>query len=193
MSVAISWKPYEDPLTQYVRRHPAWDGDEVPDGGVAAKGEWADDGDDDIPPYDGPLAATALGLMGLNKERLAFCTHSLWVAQTDFDVTRWHVARLARLPGVEVLKPLTRYAFVLGVGPQFDAELVKGAVRRLLDPPPFDRAGFLAGFARAAPLPAWAVVRGPDGELDLLAADSPGGVDRQVDALGDLWEVAARG
>lgn len=192
--MAISWTPYSDPLTEFVRRHPSWGGDEVPDGGAAAKGEWADAGDGDDPPvYDGPLAATALGLMGLNKEKLAFCTYSLWVARTDFDVTRWHVMRLARLPGVEVLKPLTRYAFVLGVGPQFDAELVKGAVRRLLDPAPFDRVAHLSAYAAAAGLPAWAVVRGPDGELDLLAADDPAAVDREAAALGDLWEVTARG
>jgi hypothetical protein len=190
--MTITWTPYEDPLSRFVTDHPSWDGDEdgEPDGYRAGKSAWSSG--EQAEPYDGPLANTALGLLGLNKEKLAFCTYSLWVARTDFDVTRRHLHALAQLTGVEVLRPLTRYAFLLGVGPQFEAAAVKSAAEDLLDPPPVDRVAVLAEHA-ADTYAAWAVAAGPGGELELLTGESHESVDAQLKSLGDFWEAVRRG
>ena len=191
--MTITWSPYSDPLSKFVSDHPNWDADDggEPDEYRAGKATWGADAAS--APYEGPLANTALGLLGLDREKLAFCTYSLWVARTDFDVTRRHLHAMARLTGVEVLRPITRYAFLLGVGPQFDSASVRAAVAALLEPPPFDRVAHLAAAAESAAYAAWAVAAGPDGELELLAADDQAGLEAELKSLGELWEVARRG
>lgn len=181
--MAITWQKYTDPLAEFIPPD-----DEVRDGHLADKEAWEED---DRPEYFGPVVNTPMGLLGLNREKLAFCTYAMWVARTDFDVTRKHLSDMAEVRGVEVLRPLTRYAFLLAVGPQFDDAEVRAAVSALIDPPPFDRVAFLSRVAGIEP--AWAVVGGPESELDLVAGPDEADVDRQVGAYGELWEVLARG
>jgi hypothetical protein len=43
-----------------------------------------------------------------------------WICHTNFTISSKIIAQISKVPGVELLKPLTRYRFILSIGKAFD-------------------------------------------------------------------------
>ena len=58
--------------------------------------------------------------------------YECWVAHTNFDITHRIKAKLDTVPGVEILRVLSRYRFFIGVGQMFDFQDVRFDIEKEL-------------------------------------------------------------
>jgi len=55
-----------------------------------------------------------------------------WIAHTNFDITNRIKIELNKVPGIEILKVLSRYRFFIGIGQMFDFQEVRSSVEKQL-------------------------------------------------------------
>jgi hypothetical protein len=147
-------------------------------------------------PYRGYIGwSNTHGFYPLGSHNLASRTSKLWVAHANFRVTQADKQTVEDTEGVEVLQVTTPYRFIVGVGFQFDSEIVKEHIRfRLCPPPPppppptdFLVRGLQAGH------PAWALVGYPDGKRDCATGQTRAEVEAKLAGKGGVvrqtsWE-----
>lgn len=131
--------------------------------------------------YQGPFMGGPAGIIPLNELNAPSKNFNLWVGHASFHLSRPVLLRMARVPGVEILKVWTPYRFWLGVGRAFEEREVKAAVLEAACPRP-RRAAPLDGLKRqlSARHKAWAIFSLPDGRLDAVGGDGPEEVMRLV-------------
>lgn len=133
-----------------------------------------------------PSVKTPLGNLRLVEPR-----HSCWLAYATVDVTETHLQKVSRVRGVDALKPLSRYSFLLAVAPNFDAERAKRAVERVVEPPSGYRQLRLLKQGLKGRYPHWAIVRTPKGLLRPVSADTRTLLNKRVVEI--EGKVVARG
>ncbi len=185
--VRIMWLKWHDPFAAAMKEHreKGWtDGYEYMDRPGQAGA------------YQGPYMFGPAGIIPLNELNSPGRTFNLWVGHTSFDLDRPTLARMAKVPGVEVLRVWTRYRFWLGVAKAFEEERVKNAVfvaARPIIPPPAAtvaavKPSVLDGFRKhlAGKYRFWAVVEMPNGKLHPIGSDERATVEEQVAARKDV-------
>lgn len=61
-------------------------------------------------------------------------SHRYWVAKTDFKITNTIINQIKGVPGIEILKPISPYSFVMAVNSDFfDEEKVKKLIHQKLN------------------------------------------------------------
>ncbi len=119
--------------------------------------------------------------------------HSIWIGHAGQNVTAAHVDDIELIPGVDILKVLTRYSFLVAVPPQFDDATVKRAVENVVCPNQENvrLRRMVAGANRL--YTHWVISQDPDGRLLCLGASTRGELNDKEGALGSLWKAVTRG
>lgn len=55
-----------------------------------------------------------------------------WIGHTNFDITKSIVALVSNIEGVDILKPLSRYSFCIGIGKLFISREVKQKIQNAI-------------------------------------------------------------
>jgi hypothetical protein len=61
-----------------------------------------------------------------------FANFECWIGHTNFDITNKIKEQLNQIPGIEILKILSRYRFFVGIGEMFDFQDVRHFVENEL-------------------------------------------------------------
>lgn len=120
----ITWQKWEDPLKTLISK----------------KVSLLDDDDDDDDSGNirfknnniGPVIVGSLGVIPISEDDLISNKRSFWEAHTNFDITFKTVKLIESTPGVEILRLLTRYTFIISAGKMFTDDEVKTAVEAAL-------------------------------------------------------------
>lgn len=112
----ITWQKWEDPLKHLISKKISLYDDEE-DGDVRVKNN-----------NIGPVIVGNLGVIPISEEDLISNKRSFWEAHTNFDITFKTVKLIESTPGVEILKLLTRYTFIVSAGKMFTDDEVKAGI-----------------------------------------------------------------
>lgn len=92
------------------------------------------DDDDDMPYKDkherGRGIVTAMGVIPITEHNSPGKIFNFWVAHSNVSITPAIKNRIKKIPGIEVLKVLTRYRIQIGIGKLFDEDNVKLSVNQ---------------------------------------------------------------
>lgn len=77
-----------------------------------------------------PILATSMGMLPLTEYTQPGKVFNFWVGHCTFDITDKVFNAIEATEGVEILTPLTRYRFRIGVGDLFDPGTVLRAIRK---------------------------------------------------------------
>lgn len=80
------------------------------------------------PQFAGVVVPAMGGLYRVDNELNPLRMFELWMGDTNFDITKDVALKINKVPGVEVLKILTRYKFLVGVGTLFTMTEVRRAI-----------------------------------------------------------------
>ena len=95
--------------------------------------EWNDDYlDDENPKEIQKVMSTPFGIWQVDDSMNPYKQFELWMAHTNFSITKEIAELIAKTPGVEVLQIVTRYRFIVGVGELFDIHDVRVAIEKVL-------------------------------------------------------------
>jgi hypothetical protein len=104
----------------------------------------------------------------------------MWMAHTNFSITDEILNSIEEVPGVEVLQPMTRYRFIIGIGELFDIREVRTMIEEMLGcnknfdlvinddkvlKEVYDLKNQLSTFNR------WAIYVFPNGNIDFATSD----------------------
>lgn len=78
------------------------------------------------------VLSTPFGFWKVDDIMNPYKQFKLWTGHTNFTITPDVVLVIKEIPGVEVLKILTRYRFIIGVGELFDIRNVRVAIEQAL-------------------------------------------------------------
>lgn len=103
-----------------------------------ARGRWInDDVGEDLEEHDidelmgqdllpiGRVVSTPMGIFEVDDAFNPLHHFNFWIANTDFDLTQEFLDKLDIVPGVEGIKIMSRYRFVIAIGTLFDATKVR--------------------------------------------------------------------
>lgn len=76
---------------------------------------------------------TPFGLWRVNDCMNPYRQFQLWMAHTNFTISDEIVKTIKDIPGIEILKILTRYRFLVGVGELFDIRQVRTMIETALN------------------------------------------------------------
>jgi hypothetical protein len=80
--------------------------------------------DDDMFPVS-RVVSTPMGIFEVDDAFNPLNHFNFWIANTDFDLTQNFVDTLDTIPGVEGIKVMSRYRFLLAIGTLFDPSKVR--------------------------------------------------------------------
>lgn len=83
-----------------------------------------EDGDDFLPIQSTKFTITAFGA-NVDSSLHPHRQFKLWLANTNFSITKGDYDKLCKVDGVEIVIPVTRYKFIVGVGKLFDFSKVR--------------------------------------------------------------------
>lgn len=103
----------------------------------------------------------------LNPSRMFNC----WIMHTNFDITKSCISKIEKIPGIEVIKVMTRYRIFFGFGKLFDFSEIRKNIINSLDieytneqlPSDLDKINIL--FTQMGECNKWAIFLGNDGTL----------------------------
>lgn len=73
----------------------------------------------------GRVVSTPMGMFEIDDAFNPLHHFNFWIANTDFDLTQEFLDKLDTVPGVEGIKIMSRYRFVMAIGTLFDATKVR--------------------------------------------------------------------
>jgi hypothetical protein len=73
----------------------------------------------------GRVVSTPMGIFEVDDAFNPLHHFNFWIANTDFDLTQEFLDKLDIVPGVEGIKIMSRYRFVMAIGTLFDATKVR--------------------------------------------------------------------
>lgn len=135
------------------------------------------DDDEDGVKY-GTVLDTGTGLFLLNDMLHPFRQYKFWIAHTTFWITEDHFDSLKFLEGVEVVKVLSPYRFMLAPAKLFDHEKVKKAVENCLGIFSNEMSRIIGGIddlkrELMSTCKEWAIYVFPNGEYEYVTSDNP--------------------
>lgn len=71
------------------------------------------------------LSMTPFGVFRMDDDMHPFKQFKLWMGHTNFNLSKSVVAMIQRVDGVELLRIISRYRFIIGIGRAFDTLEVK--------------------------------------------------------------------
>lgn len=80
----------------------------------------------------GTLVKSPFGVFQVDDSMNPYRQFKFWMAHTNFDITNEVAAIIEKTPGVEVFHILTRYRFLIAIGPVFESMLVKHHIQAQL-------------------------------------------------------------
>lgn len=109
----------------------------------------------------------------LNPSRMFNC----WTMHTNFDITKECIAKIEKVPGIEVIKVMTRYRVFFGFAKLFDFSEIRKNIINSLDiecsdeqlPSDLDKINIL--FNQMGDCKRWAIFLGNDGTLLSIKSD----------------------
>lgn len=122
----ILWSEWHDPLAEMMYDD---DDDDIDDD---------DDDDEDESEVKlkrknfSHLLVNHLGVMPIDEKSLISNRRKLWEANTNFDITPKIVKIVSQVPGVEILRVLTRYSMIVGFGLAFNDNSIKNNIDKIL-------------------------------------------------------------
>ena len=75
-----------------------------------------------------PMIMTPLGPVPLLEEMLPGKIFNFWIAHTNFSVSNAILKIVDGVPGVEILRPLSKYRFQIAIGKMFDTTEVQKSI-----------------------------------------------------------------
>jgi hypothetical protein len=78
------------------------------------------------------LTATPWGVWNIDDAMHPMKQFKLWMGHTNFDLTEDIILAISEIPGVEILKPITRYRFIIGVGAAFNVRTTQLAIELVI-------------------------------------------------------------
>lgn len=78
------------------------------------------------------VISTPFGLWRVDDTMNPYKQFKLWMGNTNFTITKKVVDAIRTIPGIEILKVLTRYKFIVGVGQLFEFKDVRTAIEKAL-------------------------------------------------------------
>lgn len=76
--------------------------------------------------------ATPFGVFDIVDPFAPFTRFELWVGHTDFNVDKNFISALKEIQGIEIIKPISRYSFLIGCGKLFDFKDVRISVELMI-------------------------------------------------------------
>ncbi len=104
---------------------------------VTEQAPYEDEFEEEVPVQN--LMATPFGLWNVDDSMNPFREFKFWMGHTNFSIGRNAQAVMKRIPGVEVLKVLTRYRFIIGVGKLYNIRDVRVRVEMALCGTSYDK------------------------------------------------------
>ena len=136
------------------------------------------------------VSITPMGVMSAEPRSFLADVYSMWIGRLTTDLTDEDIDQIAAVPGVEILRPLTRYAFLMGVGPQFEADTVKDGVHRVICPRAPTRLSLLERGLRQI-YHYWAVLTGPNAAYECVGGDNTTEINQILAEYGEEWQVVS--
>jgi hypothetical protein len=90
------------------------------------------DDDEGGPQVISNVMSTPFGFWRVDDSMHPYKQFKLWMAHTNFSITRRVVATIKKVPGVEVLQVISRYRFIMGVGELFTMRDVRHTIEKAL-------------------------------------------------------------
>jgi hypothetical protein len=84
-------------------------------------------------PKQPQLVHTNFGVFDLNSPDNPYNTREIWIAHTNFDITKTDAIKIAAVVGVEAVRILTRYSFTVMIGVMFYFEDVLDTINEVLE------------------------------------------------------------
>jgi hypothetical protein len=128
------------------------------------------------------VLSTPFGFWRVDDSMNPYKQFKMWMAHTNFSITDEVLIAIEEVPGVEVLQPMTRYRFIVGVGELFDIREVRTAIEEMLgchkdfdsmiqDEQILQQIHELR--KQLAVYNRWAIYVFPNGQLDFTTSDDP--------------------
>jgi len=193
---SISFAKWRDPfipVNQFEEYYP--DTDDVDENDIADTKTLFDDDKPNMSPYKGPIFWGPMGIIPLGNHNLPGKLYNFWVGHTNFDLTKEHLKQLDKVPGIEVVRLMTRYRFWFAIGKQFTPKDVRNAILQELTAEknislaPINSILLLTSSAKQR-WKQWAVIKSPQGRLDCIGDDEVNKVKNKLEQY-EGYEVVA--
>ncbi len=186
MKKSIVWQKYLDPLRPSSMNHPL-DGD-----GYQPYKDAFDSGEHEERQYGEPgdkMIMTEIGVLGINTKNLLTSKVSMWILQSNFNITHEHIMNISRISGVEILRPISRYRFLVGFGGLFDEQKVKLRINKELIPQhkPYDNLQKVAN----RKFKHYAILNNGN-EYELVGGETDDDVKNKISEIGEDWKVCLK-
>lgn len=190
----VLFEPYIDPILAKSKRHPL-DGD----GHQAYFNQFTDSDDGDDEEYStqdeekslgNKIIMTELGPLGVNKRSLMIGKVSMWLCNTNFTISDNHINVINEVSGVEILKPLSRYRFLVGFSSLFDCEVAKKKIVEKLNKTKAPYAK-LEKFAKTK-FKHYAIISDDEEEYELISGETIDDVNSKISDLSGRWTVCKK-
>lgn len=114
----IQWEPFN---FEYNKLDKTWDSVDEEEG-------YEDEsGDEDLEalfeglqPKKGTLISTPMGMFNVLDPFAPHTRFDMWIAHTDFNITKSFLSYLSKVEGIELVAPISRYSFLIGIGRLFN-------------------------------------------------------------------------
>lgn len=68
---------------------------------------------------------TPWGIFNVTDPFAPYKRFEMWIGNTDFNVSQSFVNKVAKIRGIELVKPLSRYTFIIGIGKLFKFDEIR--------------------------------------------------------------------
>lgn len=95
-----------------------------------------------------------------------------WICHSNFDITHSFISSVEKIPGVEILKVLSRYRFIIGLGKMFNFRNVRLAIENIYndgDDNISEKIEFIK--SQFDPSERWAIFVNNAGHIEVIVAD----------------------
>ena len=78
------------------------------------------------------LVQTPIGVFNVSDSMNPFKHYKFWLGHTNFNISPEVIRIIKNIPGVEVLRPISRYRFFIGIGKLFNLSDIQGIITKEL-------------------------------------------------------------
>jgi hypothetical protein len=118
----IQWEHFNFEFNQYTNEWEEIENVEIPEEEIPSIEDFFDE-----PEHKGAIS-TPWGVFNIMDPFAPHKRFDMWIGNTDFDVTNSFLAKVSKISGIEMVKALTRYTFIIGVAKLFTFDEVRLAV-----------------------------------------------------------------
>ena len=81
----------------------------------------------DEPEYKGAIS-TPWGIFNITDPFAPYKRFDMWIGNTDFNVSTSFLTKVSKISGIEIVKAVSRYSFIIGIGKLFSFDEVRLAI-----------------------------------------------------------------